>query len=170
MAKRGTVAASALTAISLGRPVSVNRPVRSGDVHFPISCTNVQPEFDRAVELLHNFFFPETVKAFKAIVAKDPSCAIAYWGLAMSQRPNPLVPPFPPANLKAGWEAVQQGNAATTQSPREAEYLAAMEVFYRDFDKIDQGTRTRLYEQAMQRLHEHYPDEPEAAVFYVWHQ
>ncbi len=138
-----------------------------GTVHFPISCTAVQPKFDRAVALLHNFFFPETIKAFQAIIQEDPNCAMAYWGLAMSQRPNPLVPPFPPANLKAGWEAVQQGKAAKTQTPREAEYLAAMEVFYKDYDKINQSTRAGLYEQAMQRLHQHYPNDSEAGIFYA---
>ena len=92
-----------------------------GTVHFPISCTAVQAKFDRAVALLHNFFYPETVKAFQAIIKEAPDCAIAYWGLAMSELPNPLVPPFPPANLKAGWEAIQQGKAAKTQTPREAE-------------------------------------------------
>jgi hypothetical protein len=140
---------------------------RQGTVHFPISCRSAQDKFDRAVALLHNFFYPETVKAFRAISEEYPSCAMAYWGLAMSQRPNPLVPPFPVANLKAGWEAVEAGKRALTQTPREAEYLAAMEVFYRDYDKIDQSRRTRLYEQAMQRLHEHYPDDPEASIFYA---
>src|SRR5207302_5746847 len=99
-----------------------------GTVHFPISCTAVQVKFDRAVALLHNFFYPETVKAFQAIINEDPSCAMAYWGLAMSELPNPLVPPFPPPNLKAGAEAIQQGKAATIQTRREAEYLAAIEV------------------------------------------
>ena len=33
-------------------------------LHFPISCSAVQGKFDRAVALLHNFFYPETVKAF----------------------------------------------------------------------------------------------------------
>jgi hypothetical protein len=116
---------------------------------------------------LHNFFYPETVKAFQAIIKEDPDCAMAYWGLAMSELPNPLVPPFPPANLKAGWEAIQQGKAAATQTPREAEYLAAIEVFYKDYDKIDQKTRAGLYEQAMQRLHEHHPEDAEAAIFYA---
>jgi len=92
---------------------------------------------------------------------------MAYWGLAMSELPNPLVPPFPPANLKAGWEAIQQGNAAKTHTPREAEYLAAIEVFYKDYDKIDHKTRARFYEQAMQLLHEHYPEDSEAAIFYA---
>ena len=138
-----------------------------GTVHFPISCNAVQGKFDRAVALLHNFFYPETVKAFQAIVKEDPSCAMAYWGLAMSELPNPLVPPFPPANLKAGWEAIQQGKAAKTQTPREAEYLAAIEVFYKDYDKIDHQTRALLYEQAMQLVHQHYPDDAEAAIFYA---
>ena len=138
-----------------------------GTVHFPLSCSAVQTKFDRAVALLHNFFYPETVKAFQAIIKEDPDCAIAYWGLAMSELPNPLVPPFPPANLKAGWEAIQLGKAAKTQTPREAEYLAAIETFYKDYDKIDHKTRAELYEQAMRRLHEHYPEDSEAAIFYA---
>src|SRR6516225_5135189 len=138
-----------------------------GTVHFPVSCGAVQGEFDRAVALLHNFFYPETVKAFQALIKEDPSCAMAYWGLAMSELPNPLVPPFPPANLKAGWEAIQQGKTAKTQTLREVEYLAAIEVFYRDYDKVDHKTRAELYEQAMRRLHEHYPEDSEAAIFYA---
>ena len=138
-----------------------------GTVHFPVSCGAVQGEFDRAVALLHNFFYPETVKAFQAIIKEDPSCAMGYWGLAMSELPNPLVPPFPPANLKAGSEAIQQGKAAKAQTPREAEYLAEIEVFYKDYDKIDHKTRAELYEQAMRRLHEHYPEDSEAAIFYA---
>jgi tetratricopeptide (TPR) repeat protein len=138
-----------------------------GTVHFPISCTAVQDKFDRAVALLHNFFYPETVKAFQAIIKEDPDCAMAYWGLAMSELPNPLVPPFPTTNLKAGSEAIQQGKSAKTQTPREAEYLAAIEVFYSDYNKIDHKTRAEHYEQAMQRLHEHHPDDAEAAIFYA---
>src|SRR6516162_9202436 len=138
-----------------------------GTIHFPISCTAVQEKFDRAVALLHNFFYPETVRAFQALIAEDPSCAMSYWGLAMSELPNPLVPPFPPANLNAGWGAIQQGKSAKTQTPREAQYLAAIEVFYRDYDKVDHKTRAERYEHAMRQLHERYPDDSEAAIFYA---
>jgi hypothetical protein len=138
-----------------------------GTVHFPISCTTVQEKFDRAVALLHNFFYPETVRAFQVLIAEDPSCAMSYWGLAMSELPNPLVPPFPPANLNAGLEAIQQGKSAKTQTPREADYVAAIEVFYRDYDKVDHKTRAERYEQAMRQLHERYPEDSEAAIFYA---
>ena len=127
----------------------------------------MQGKFDRSVALLHNFFYPETVKAFQAVIKEDSSCAMGYWGLAMSELPNPLVPPFPPANLKAGSEAIQQGKLAKTQTPREAEYLAAIEILYKDYDKIDHKIRAEHYEQAMQRLHDHYPEDSEAAIFYA---
>jgi hypothetical protein len=42
-----------------------------------------------------------------------------------------------------------------------------MELFFRDYDRIDQPTRTKLYEAPMRRLHEHYPNDSEAAIFYA---
>jgi hypothetical protein len=117
--------------------------------------------------LLHNFVFPDTVKAFTAVIQEDPSCAMGYWGLAMSQRPNPLVPPFDPAALKRGWNAVQQGLAANPRDARERGYLEATAEFYGNYDTVDQQTRTRAYAAAMGRLHDRYPDDTEAAVFYA---
>jgi hypothetical protein len=62
-----------------------------GTVLFKTSCTpEAHGEFERALAMLHSFYFPETVKAFSAIPQTDPSCAIAYWGIAVSTRPNPL--------------------------------------------------------------------------------
>src|SRR5437868_5824792 len=69
-----------------------------GSVHLPISCGVVQERFDHAVALLSNFAYPDTVQAFRAIAEAAPDCAIAYWGVAISEMPNPLSPPFPPGN------------------------------------------------------------------------
>ena len=138
-----------------------------GTVHFPISCKAVQAQFDRAVALQHNFYYPETVKAFQAVIKEAPDCAIAYWGLALSEMPNPLVPPFPPANVKAAQAAIEQGEKATTKTPREAEYLAAIDTFFSGYDNAAYHTRAAAYEQAMQRLSAHYRDDDEAAIFYA---
>lgn len=140
---------------------------RLGTVSFPISCTSEQTKFNRAIAFLHNFWYPETVKSFQSIIQEDPSCAMAYWGLAMSYRPNPLVPPLPANLLQAGWQAVQKGKVAKTQTPREAAYLAAMEVYYKNYDTVDQHTRTLAYEHAMADLHKKYPEDSEAAIFYA---
>jgi hypothetical protein len=139
-----------------------------GSVHFPISCSpDAQRQFDRAASMLHSFFYPETVKAFTAIAKAEPSCAMAYWGVAISQRPNPLVPPFPPTLLKAGWDAIGQARAANPPTQRERDWIEALAVFFEGYDKLDQKMRSAKYEAAMRALHQRYPKDTEAAVFYA---
>ena len=139
----------------------------SGEVNFEISCgPTSQAAFKHAVWTLHSFWYPEALEEFTAIAASEPGCAMAYWGIAMS-RWYPLWYPPSPAALKAGSDAVAKAMAAPTQTPREADYVAAIAAFYRDNDKLDHQTRVVAYEKAMERLHERYPDDREASVFYA---
>src|SRR5215510_10072210 len=47
-----------------------------GQVHFPTSCSaQAQVPFDRAVALIHSFWFPEAIQAFHAVLETDSSCA-----------------------------------------------------------------------------------------------
>jgi len=139
-----------------------------GSVRFETSCSAaVQPQFDRAVAMVHSFFYPETEKAFRAIAEREPSCAMAYWGIAISVRPNPLTAPFLPANLKRGWEAIQQGRAVATATARERAWIEALAPFFEGYETVDQRTRTRRYAAAMASLHDRYPADREASVFYA---
>ena len=141
---------------------------RLGEVNFPISCSPAaQQQFDRAVAMQHSFFFPETVKAFTAIAEKEPSCAMAYWGVAISQRPNPLVGPFPGDVLKRGWEAIEKARAASQKTEREIAWIEALAAYYQDYATVPQQKRTADYEAAMARLWARYPDDAEAAIFYA---
>ena len=139
-----------------------------GKVHFEISCSPAaQQQFDRAVAMLHSFFYPETEKAFQAIIQQEPSCAMAYWGIAISQRPNPLTAPFPPALLKQGLEAIQKARAAAPPTAREREWIEALATFFNAYDTVDQRVRSTQYETAMARLHDRYSSDIEAAVFHA---
>jgi hypothetical protein len=141
---------------------------RLGEVSFPISCSETaQAQFNRAVAMQHSFFFPETVKAFSAIVEHEPSCAMAYWGVAISQRPNPLVGPFPGDVLKRGWEAIEKARAASQKTEREIAWIEALAAYYQDYASVPQQTRTANYEAAMARLWARHPDDVEAAIFYA---
>src|SRR5436190_23367926 len=78
-----------------------------GQVSFPTSCAAaVQKPFERAVALLHSFWYIEAAKAFTAVAQADPDCAIAYWGLAMSQWTQICGPP-PAAALKPGLDGAE---------------------------------------------------------------
>ena len=161
-------ALSAGGALAHGDDVKAAKPEKLGKVLFKTSCTpQAQAEFERALALLHSFHFPETIKAFSAIPQTDPSCAIAYWGLAVSIRPNPLVGPWDAATLKRGLDAVEKGEAIGAKTERERDWIAAIKEFYKDFDKVDQDTRTRNYEKAMEALGKKYPDDVEAKIFHA---
>jgi tetratricopeptide (TPR) repeat protein len=172
--KRLTLAAALVAAAfvvpAFAHPGDAGKPAaeKLGHVLFKTSCTpEAQKQFERALAMLHSFYFPETVKAFTAIPETDPSCAIAYWGLAVSTRPNPLVGPWDAATLKRGWDAVEKGRAIGAKTQRERDWIEAIGEVYRDFDKVDQDTRTKNYEKAMGELTRKYPNDIEAKIFYA---
>jgi tetratricopeptide (TPR) repeat protein len=149
-------------------PATHKNPEQLGRVLFKTSCSpDAQKQFERALAMLHSFFFPETIKTFSAIPETDPSCAIAYWGIAISQRPNPLVPPFDAASLKRGLEAIEKGEAIGAKTERERDWLAALKAFYKDYGTVDQDTRTKNYEKAMAALAKKYPGDVEAKIFWA---
>ena len=139
-----------------------------GNVHFETSCTpQAQEKFDRGLAMVHSFFYPNSVQAFTEAAAADPQCAIAYWGIAISHRPNPMILPLTTAVLKNGLEAVEKGKALCPKTERERDWLLAIEPYYKDYDKVDQTARGLAYEKAMEALMQKYPDDPEAAIFYA---
>jgi len=117
--------------------------------------------------MLHSFFYPETEKAFRVVADKDPSCAMAYWGIAISQRPNPLTAPFPDALLKQGLDAI--GKARMTGSPNalEREWIESLVPFFQDYQTVNQRTRSERYEAAMAALFARHPKDPEVTAFYA---
>ena len=137
-----------------------------GQVNFPVSCSrSSQKQFNRATALLHSFWYEEAEKSFAAIAREDPKCAMAYWGVAMSNY-HPVWAPANPAELKKGWAAVESAKSVDAKTERERGYIAAIEAFYKDHDKLDHRTRALAYEKAMEQLHMNYPKDREAAIFY----
>jgi tetratricopeptide (TPR) repeat protein len=138
-----------------------------GQVSFPISCAPAaQKPFERAVALLHSFWYLEAVKGFTEVTRLDPQCAIGYWGIAMSQWTQIWSPPPPPA-LKRGWEAVEKARTVTVKNAKEADFVAAAEAFFKDADTLDHRTRATAYSRAMEQAYAKYPGDHEVAIFYA---
>ncbi|HEX2092861.1 MAG TPA: hypothetical protein VHG28_10685 [Longimicrobiaceae bacterium] len=141
-----------------------------GSVTFPTSCsTAAQPLVERGVAMLHSFWFDQAQRTFEEAAAADPRCAMAQWGIAMTLLGNPFTAVSPPepqlrAALTAARAAVDLARAAT---PRERGYAEAALALYRDYGTVDYRTRMRAHEEAMRRLREAAPDDPEASIFYA---
>ena len=138
-----------------------------GRVNFQVSCRpQARRQFNRAVAWLHSFEYEEAEKAFTEVAVTDPRCGMGYWGVAMSNY-HPLWAPPSAAELQKGLRAIEKAKAAGARTKRERDYIAAIEVFYRDYDKLDHRTRTFAYSEAMEQLYRRYPSDREAGVFYA---
>ena len=135
-----------------------------GEVNFPISCgATAQREFNRAVAILHSFYYPDALKSFTKITEIDPQCAMGYWGIAMSSWYPLWYAPSKEA-LQQGRTALEHAKSAPTKTAREQDYIAAIEMFYRDFERLDHKSRALAYEKAMEELYSRHRDDHEAAA------
>jgi hypothetical protein len=140
-------------------------PGKLGKVNFSVSCeASVRTDFNGAVAMLHSFWYEKANEAFAAVAEKDPACSMAYWGMAMTHY-HPIWEAPGPADLKAGLAALERAHSAKTQ--RERDYIAAIETFYKDSEKLNHRARALAYETAMEQLRSRYPDDREASVFYA---
>jgi len=142
---------------------------RLGEVHFTTSCNQAaQREFNRAVALLHSFQFSRAIEGFGAVLGKDPTCAIAYWGIALSDWSNPFAPGVKSTGqLQLGRENAERGRSLGAQTEREQAYLTAVGKLYNDFESTPQQVRLRAYRDAMDGVAAKYPNDHEAQIFYA---
>jgi hypothetical protein len=140
-----------------------------GTVTFSTSCNKaVQPQFNRAVALMHSFEFAHAIEGFNSTLVTDPSCAIAYWGIALSSWGNPFAAGLKPqTQLDKGLKAIENGRAAAAKTEHERAYIEAVAHLYTDTAKIDQRSRIVAYESAMSAMSAAYPDDTEATIFYT---
>ena len=139
-----------------------------GTVHFDTSCSDAaQPGFNRAIALLHSFWFAVAIDGFTEVLELDPTCAMAEWGIANAHWGNPLGTNRSPELLKSGSDAVQRAKAIGAKTERELDYIAAIERLYDDYEDASDRDRALAYEVAMAALVEKYPDDSEAAIFYA---
>ena len=135
-------------------------------VQFPNSCSEaVQEDFSQAITLLHSFEYPETTRIFGEIMDKDPDCAMARWGAAMSIW-HPLWAPPSKTDLEKGAKILAE-TATLNATLRETAYIDAAKAFFSSNDTSTHLDRARMFEARMDELYASHLDDPEAALFYA---
>src|SRR2546422_5118069 len=167
--KKRTAVAALILALSLSTSgIGRAQPKEQlGKVDFPNSCSPaVQEQFQRSVAMLHSFRYGEGEKAFREVLAQDPSCAIATWGIAALLMSNPLAGV---GSSKEGAEraqaAIDQGRKIGAKTPREQRYIDAVAAYYEDWANRPERTRQLNRAKAFQALAERYPEDDEAQIF-----
>jgi tetratricopeptide (TPR) repeat protein len=156
-------AATAAWGDSAGKP-----PEQLGQVSFPTSCQpTVQPKFTRAVALLHSFWFVEGERAFREVLAQDPGCAIAGWGIATILIGNTFAGNATPEIAQKAQETIDRVRAIGTKSERERYYIEAVAEYWRNFGERTHGARMKSLSDAFEIVARRYPEDDEAQIFYA---
>jgi hypothetical protein len=138
-----------------------------GSVHFDTSCTKaVETNFQQAVALLHSFQYEHARGRFEDIARREPTCAIAQWGIAMSHYHGL----WDKGDMAAGRNALRQAQAVAAENSkttaREKAYIEALAEIYRE-DGKDKTAHAQAFEQKMAAVQAAYPDDSEAAIFHA---
>ena len=139
-----------------------------GKLSFPTSCDpKVQADFERGVAMIHSYWFLIARRTFEGVLREDPSCAIAYWGIALDLLNNSLAVVPPRADAEAAWAALEKARAVGAKTQRERDWIEALSAYFRDHDKRPVNARLAAYNDAMGQLAQRYPDDYEAQAFYA---
>src|SRR5450631_114193 len=142
-------------------------PERLGTVTFPTSCqAAVKPAFVRAVALLHSFAYDASELAFRDVAGRDPGCAIAHWGIAMSLFHQLWEPPAG-EELREGAKQVRRAVEIRAGSLRERQFIEALDTYYRDPEHEAPAVRAERYARAMADVARSNPRDAEAQIFYA---
>jgi hypothetical protein len=162
--------AAALAAIGIAQAHDTDSQTGPlGKVSFATSCDpKVQASFERAVAMLHSFWYSAGEKAFRDVLVEDPKCAIATWGIASILMSNPLAGQgASPKGAEQAQAAIDEGRRIGAKTEREREYIEAVAAYYKDFatrpEKERQASRAKAYEALAQK----YPTDDEAQIFYA---
>ena len=138
-----------------------------GLVNFPTSCAaDAQPSIETGVALLHSFQYQQADQSFSEAAKRDPKCAMAYWGKAMTHYEE--LWEFPSEKfLKQGAQEIQHAQVAGASTERERGYIAAGAAFYLGDEKLTETQRVQALSASLAGLHKQFPDDVNAAAFYA---
>ena len=142
--------------------------IGSASVKFQTSCAAVvKDDFNKGVALLHSFWFPEAIKMFEGILARDPDCAMAHWGIALSNWGNPFGGLKQGRTIELTKASIDKAPTTGSPTPRERGYIQAVGQLVSSGDPGSHAARIGAYETAMEQVSRDNPSDTEARIFYA---
>src|SRR5438093_725263 len=142
--------------------------IGSASVKFQTSCAAAaKDDFNKGVALLHSFWFPEAIRTFESILARDPNCAMAQWGIALSNWGNPFGGIKQGRPIELTKASIDKAQTTGSPTPRERGYIQAVAKLVTAGDPGSHAARIGAYETAMEQVSRDNPADTEARIFYA---
>ncbi len=137
-----------------------------GVVEFQTTCGPMaQMKFEHGLGMLHHMMYEQAHDIFREATDADPNCAMAYWGIAMTQL-NPLWAPPGEQQFEKGWQAIRKAASVGDPSTREHDHIRALKAYYETTRESGYRQGLKTWEQSLEELFRTYPDDVDAGAFY----
>jgi len=131
-----------------------------GNYGFKITTSNdeAQKFFNQGLNLYYGFNHLEAYRSFREAARLDPSCAMCWWGQALSLGPN-INAPMDPSDAGLVFKAVRRAQVnAANATPLEQGLIDAVAKRYVAEAPADRSTLDKAYADAMRELEARFPE------------
>ena len=127
-----------------------------------------QRYFNQGLAFYHGFNHGEAIRSFQEAARLDPKCAMAHWGIALACGPHINLPIVSPPAAELAWKELKLAQEyAEHASPVEQALIEALSQRYANPQPEDRAPLDRAYADAMRRVWQDYPDDPEVGVLFA---
>jgi tetratricopeptide (TPR) repeat protein len=164
----GDTKQSSSTQPTLGSSAQLFEQMGSHRRTITTDSAEAQLYFDQGLTWTYAFNHDEAIRSFTKAAALDPTCAMAWWGVALCQGPNYNDPEMTEERSAAAWEALQQALARIDNTtPTERALIEALAQRYATPEPADRSDLEAAYARAMATMWEAYPNDLDVGTLYA---
>ncbi len=138
--------------------------------HRTVSTNSKEAQryFDQGFTLYYGFNHDAAITSFQQAAALDSTCAMAWWGQAISAGPNINNPAMDSSAAIVAWEALQKASRlAVNASPVERDLIFALAARYTWPPPAERKQLNIAYADAMRRVWENHPDDVDVGALFA---
>lgn len=153
-------------------PPSSSVPLYQGLGPHTRKVSTASPEaqayFNQGLNFLFAFNHNEAARSFRKAAELDPACAMAWWGLAISQGPHINHPTVTPEQARVALEALDKARDPTTKATQfERDLIDALALRCVADPPEDRSALDTAYSLALANLWEAHPDQADLGALYA---
>ena len=140
-----------------------------GTYSYKITTNSAEAQrwFDQGLRLVYGFNHHEAQRAFREAARLDPSCAMCFWGIAITEGSNYNDPTNLEREKKAATAAQEAVRLSGGARPAEREMIQALAKRHSSDPAAKREMLDRAYADAMREVARQYPDDLEASTFFA---
>src|SRR5262245_15977525 len=152
--------------------IAADEPIYEGLGQCNRKVTAASPEAEKYVQQGFKFYYGfvqgPAIRSFEQAIKIDPTCAMAYYGVALTNGPHINFPLMLPPNVEAAWKNLQLAKQNSNNCTQvEKDLIEALSARYANPQPEDRAPLDRAYADAMRKVWQKHPTDADVGVLFA---